>query len=73
VEADLSDPAAPAMLSDIAGEQLGDIDILVNNATGWVPDTFTPSNADRLGRSLQPVTAATWSSSSGWTRWLRRC
>jgi len=39
---------------------LGPVDILVNNATGWVPDTFTPSQADRLGRSLQPVTAATW-------------
>ena len=60
VEADLSDPAAPAMLFDIAEEQLGAVDILVNNATGWVPDTFTPANADRLGRSLQPVTAATW-------------
>jgi 3-oxoacyl-[acyl-carrier protein] reductase len=60
VEADLSDPAAPAMLFDIAEEQLGAVDILVNNATGWVPDTFTPANADRLGRSLQPVTATTW-------------
>jgi hypothetical protein len=36
VGADLPDPAAPAMLSDIAEEQLGAVDILVNNATGWV-------------------------------------
>ena len=36
VEADLSDPAAPAMLSDTAEEQLGAVDILVNNATNWV-------------------------------------
>jgi 3-oxoacyl-[acyl-carrier protein] reductase len=59
-EADLSDPDTPARLFDIAEEQLGPVDILVNNATGWVPDTFAPSTADRLGRSLQPVTAATW-------------
>jgi 3-oxoacyl-[acyl-carrier protein] reductase len=60
VEADLSDPATPAMLFDAAEEQLGPVDILVNNATGWLADTFAPSGTDRLGRSLQPVTAATW-------------
>lgn len=60
VEADLSDPATPAMLFDTAEEQLGPVDILVNNATGWLADTFAPSGTDRLGRSLQPVTAATW-------------
>ena len=61
VEADLSDPATPALLFDAAEEQLGPADILVNNATGWLADTFAPSGTDRLGRSLQPVTAATWS------------
>lgn len=60
VEADLSDPATPAMLFDIAEEQLGPVDILVNNATGWVADTFAPSVKDRHERSLQPVSAATW-------------
>jgi 3-oxoacyl-[acyl-carrier protein] reductase len=60
VEADLSDPATPALLFDAAEEQLGPVDILVNNATGWLADTFAPSGTDRLGRSLQPVTAATW-------------
>jgi 3-oxoacyl-[acyl-carrier protein] reductase len=59
-EADLSDPAAPAALFDAAEQQLGPVDILVNNATGWVQDTFTPSASDQFGRSLQPVTAATW-------------
>src|SRR6185437_9099858 len=38
----------------------GPVDILVNNATGWLADTFAPAPADRLGRALQPVTAATW-------------
>jgi 3-oxoacyl-[acyl-carrier protein] reductase len=60
VEADLSDPASPAVLFDTAEAQLGPVDILVNNATGWVADTFAASGTDRLGRSLQPVSAATW-------------
>ncbi len=60
VEADLSDPAVPAMLFDVAEEQFGPVDILVNNATGWLADTFVPQPADRLGRSLAPVSAATW-------------
>jgi 3-oxoacyl-[acyl-carrier protein] reductase len=60
VEADLSDPAAPGMLFDVAEDQLGPVDILVNNATGWVQDTFTPLQTDRLGRSLRPVRAASW-------------
>jgi len=60
VEADLTDPAAPAALFDAAEEQLGPVDILVNNASGWLADTFAASGADRLGRSLQPVTGATW-------------
>jgi 3-oxoacyl-[acyl-carrier protein] reductase len=60
VEADLSDPATPPRLFDAAEEQLGPVDILVNNATGWLADSFAAAQADRLGRSLQPVTAQTW-------------
>jgi 3-oxoacyl-[acyl-carrier protein] reductase len=60
VEADLSDPAVPSLLFDTAEEQFGPVDILVNNATGWLADTFAAARDDRLGRSLQPVTAATW-------------
>ena len=60
VEADLSDPATPARLFDIAEDRLGPVDILVNNATGWLADTFAAAATDRLGRTLQPVTAATW-------------
>jgi 3-oxoacyl-[acyl-carrier protein] reductase len=60
VEADLSDPAAPALLFDAAEQRFGPVDILVNNATGWLADTFAAATADRLGRSLQPVTAETW-------------
>jgi 3-oxoacyl-[acyl-carrier protein] reductase len=60
VEADLPDPATPAVLFDTAEERLGPVDILVNNATGWLADTFAPVQSDRLGRTLQPVTATTW-------------
>ena len=63
VEADLSDPATPAVLFDTAEEHFGPVDILVNNATGWLADTFAPGQPgqpDRFGRSPQPVTAATW-------------
>ncbi len=60
IEADLADPAAPAALFDEAEAVLGPVDILVNNATGWVADSFAADGSDRLGRSLQPVSAATW-------------
>jgi 3-oxoacyl-[acyl-carrier protein] reductase len=61
VDADLRDPASPARLFDAAEERLGPVDILINNATGWVADTFTPATNDRLGRALEPVSEATWS------------
>ena len=51
VEADLSDPAVPVLLFGTAEEQFGPVDILVNNATGWLADTFAPAAADRLGSS----------------------
>jgi len=60
VEADLADPGAAARLFDAAEEHLGPVDILVNNATGWLADTFTPVTTDRHGRVLQPVTVAGW-------------
>ncbi|HEY7145411.1 MAG TPA: SDR family oxidoreductase [Streptosporangiaceae bacterium] len=60
IEADLCDPATPAVLFDAAEERLGPVSILVNNATSWLADTFKPGVTDRLGRLLQPVTAQTW-------------
>jgi 3-oxoacyl-[acyl-carrier protein] reductase len=60
VEADLSDPATPAMLFGAAEDSLGPVDVLVNNATGWVADTFVSAEADRHGRSVQLVTTETW-------------
>jgi 3-oxoacyl-[acyl-carrier protein] reductase len=60
VEADLSDPLTPARLFDAAEEQLGCVDILVNNATGWVQDSFAPNPRDRFGRTLAPLTPSSW-------------
>jgi 3-oxoacyl-[acyl-carrier protein] reductase len=60
VEADLRDPAGPARLFDAAEEHLGPVDILVNNASGWVQDTFKPSEIDRFGRPMRAVSAGTF-------------
>lgn len=40
LEADLRDIACVPQLFDFAEGELGPVDILVNNATGWVADTF---------------------------------
>jgi 3-oxoacyl-[acyl-carrier protein] reductase len=61
VAADLADPETPARLFDQAYAELGPVDILVNNATGWVQDTFSAAGRDAVGRALAPVTAATFS------------
>ena len=58
---DLTDPQAPQRLFDLAEAAFGPVDILINNATGWVQDTFSPQNVDQHGRQMQPVTVATWS------------
>ena len=60
VDADLADQDTAARLFDTAERHLGPVDILINNATGWVQDTFTPSAIDALGRTMQPLTVATW-------------
>src|SRR5690349_17763161 len=52
LEADLRDPATPARLFDAAEAAFGPVEILINNATGWRPDTFRPSGNDRIGRAL---------------------
>ncbi|GAA3346702.1 3-oxoacyl-[acyl-carrier-protein] reductase [Amorphoplanes nipponensis] len=57
---DLTDPLAPARLFDRAEAAFGPVDILINNATGWVQDTFAPRATDQHGRRMQPVTAATF-------------
>ena len=60
VEADLADPDTPRRLFDSAETKLGPVDILVNNASGWLADTFTAETRDDLGRSLAPVSFETF-------------
>jgi 3-oxoacyl-[acyl-carrier protein] reductase len=44
------------------------VDILINNASGCVQDTFSPRASDHMGRALGPVTVDTWT-----RRVHRRC
>lgn len=46
-------------LYDAVEAALGPVDILVNNASAWHPDTFTLASVDSLGRSLTRVNADT--------------
>lgn len=58
VEADLLDPATPARLFDLAESELGPVDVLVNNATGWAAgDSFRSGTTDPAGRTTAAVTA----------------
>jgi 3-oxoacyl-[acyl-carrier protein] reductase len=59
LEADLSDPATPARLFDLAERELGPVDVLVNNASGWIADTFTDRKHHDTGPAMTRVSAAT--------------
>jgi 3-oxoacyl-[acyl-carrier protein] reductase len=59
IEADLRDPNSALMLFETAERTFGPVDILVNNASGWMTDTFSVAEQDRLGRSLTRVSADT--------------
>ncbi len=56
-EADLADPENIPRLFDQAEAAFGPIDILVNNAADWEGDSFLPSDADRMGRTIHTITA----------------
>ncbi|MCA1823846.1 MAG: SDR family NAD(P)-dependent oxidoreductase [Mycobacteriales bacterium] len=60
VEADVTDAATATRLFDVAEKELDDVDILINNASGWRADTFKPASIDRIGRPLQRLTAETF-------------
>lgn len=59
VEADLGDSAVPATLFEQAENEFGPVDILVNNASDWVADTFRDEPTDGFGRALRSVSHAT--------------
>ncbi len=60
LEADLADPTVPAHLFDHAERELGPVDILVNNASGWVADTFNAAGPDRRGFQIQRMSVETF-------------
>ncbi|MGH2749284.1 MAG: SDR family NAD(P)-dependent oxidoreductase, partial [Actinomycetota bacterium] len=60
VEADLTDPSTPSRLFDEAERTLGPVAILVNNASGWIADTFGAQTTDRFERRLRPVSVETF-------------
>ncbi|GAA3862956.1 SDR family NAD(P)-dependent oxidoreductase [Streptomyces sedi] len=55
-EADLAEPASAALLLNAAEELLGPVNILVNNASGWIQDSFDADRPDAVGRASAPVT-----------------
>lgn len=57
VSADLRDASSVGLLFDAAEESLGPVDVLVNNATGSLIDTFRARENDWMGRPQQRVTA----------------
>jgi 3-oxoacyl-[acyl-carrier protein] reductase len=59
VEADLTEPGTSGRLFDSAESAFGPVDILINNATGWVADTFSATPAGRFGHRQVRVSAET--------------
>lgn len=57
MEADLTDVRTPARLFDLAERELGPVDILINNATGWTADTFTGGGPHLTDFQTAEVTA----------------
>jgi 3-oxoacyl-[acyl-carrier protein] reductase len=60
VEADLAVADAIPSLFDIAEAQFGPVQVLVNNASGWVGDSFAPGPDDRFGRAVAALAAETF-------------
>lgn len=60
VEADLADRATVSRLFDTAEAELGPVDILVNNASGWLADTFVVETPARFERTPRRVSFETF-------------
>ncbi|MEU4803387.1 SDR family oxidoreductase [Actinosynnema sp. NPDC023587] len=60
VEVDLTGADAPGLLFDTAERVFGPVDILVNNASGWVQDTFLADETDQFGRVQRTVVPQTF-------------
>lgn len=62
LELDLTRGDSAAFVFDEAERRLGDVSILVNNASGWRQDTFSGSATDELSRPMEGVSAQTFDS-----------
>lgn len=60
ISADLSDATTIPRLFDEAERAFGPVDVLVNNATASLRDTFRAAGWDWMGRALSRVTAETF-------------
>lgn len=60
IEADLADQVTHRSLFDAAEKRFGPVDILVNNASGWRADSFSPRPRDRMGRPLEGLSPVTF-------------
>jgi 3-oxoacyl-[acyl-carrier protein] reductase len=65
VELDLRDEKTPFALFDLAENDLGPVEILVNNASGWLADTFDTVTGDQFGRPSVSVSARTFDTQFG--------
>jgi 3-oxoacyl-[acyl-carrier protein] reductase len=59
IEVNLAEDVNHGALFDVAEERFGPVDILVNNASAWRADSFSPEPHDRLGRVLERVSSST--------------
>jgi len=59
IAADLVDADTPARVFAEAESALGPVSIVVNNASGWRKDTFSPERDDPLSRHHEALTADT--------------
>jgi len=59
IEIDLADADAPTVLFDEAEAAFGPVDILINDASAWVGDSFAPRTSDRFGRAQLRVSPET--------------
>ncbi len=59
METDLRDVSTIPKLFDFAETNFGPVDILVNNATGWVADTFAPNRDHVTGLGSEVLSADT--------------
>ena len=60
LEANLADASAAERILDVAEERFGPVDILINNASDWVADTFRPTGPDRVHRPTTHLTPASF-------------